>query len=330
MVAFRDTPLAAGGAPEAPAAESDAHVQLLEREIAATRAQLEAATDDLETQIEDMKSTTEEFQSVNEELQSSNEEIETAKEEMQSVNEELQTINTELNNKNELLTRLNSDMQNLLDSTQIGTIFLDGQLRIKYFTPTLCQLFPVRDSDRGRPITDILSGLTYTELQGDVDTVQRNGTIVERDLALKDGTQTFVMRIRPYRTVKGEIDGVVITFVDITERKRAEELRANLAAIVESSDDAIIGNDLDGIINSWNQGAQRLFGYTAQEAVGQPASILIPSDREDEEPRILERISRGESTRSPTQGWEPVRHFTNRLAHQGHPGPGHRRFNDCA
>ena len=298
VVAFRDTSLlAAGGAPEAPAAESDAHhVQLLEREIAATRAQLEAATDDFETQIEDMKSTTEEFQSVNEELQSSNEEIETAKEEMQSVNEELQTINTELNNKNELLTRLNSDMQNLLDSTQIGTVFLDGQLRIKYFTPTLCQLFPVRDSDRGRPITDILSGLTYTELQGDVDTVQRNGTIVERDLALKDGAQTFVMRIRPYRTVKGEIDGVVITFVDITERKRAEELRANLAAIVKSSDDAIIGNDLDGIINSWNQGAQRLFGYTAQEAVGQPASILIPSDREDEEPRILERISRGEST----------------------------------
>jgi len=297
VVAFRDTsPRAAGGAPEAPAAESDAHVQLLEREIAATRAQLEAATDDLETQIEDMKSTTEEFQSVNEELQSSNEELETAKEEMQSVNEELHTINSELNNKNELLTRLNSDMQNLLESTQIATVFLDGQLRIKHFTPTLSQLFPVRDSDRGRPITDILSGLAYTELQGDVDTVQRNGTIVERDLALKDGAQTFVMRIRPYRTVKGEIDGVVITFVDITERKRAEELRANLAAIVESSDDAIIGKDLDGIINSWNQGAQRLFGYTAQEAVGQPASILIPSDREDEEPRILERISRGEST----------------------------------
>ena len=110
--------------------------------LRATRAQLEAATDDLETQIEDMKSTTEEFQSVNEELQSSNEELETAKEEMQSVNEELQTINTELNNKNELLTRLNSDMQNLLDSTQIATVFLDGQLRIKHFTPTLAPAVP--------------------------------------------------------------------------------------------------------------------------------------------------------------------------------------------
>ena len=118
-------PLTAGGAIEAPAAGSDANVQALERELRATKTQLQAAIDELETRIEDMKSTTEEFQAVNEELQSSNEELETSKEEMQSVNEELQTINNELSDKQELLTRANADLQNLLDSTQIPTVFLD-------------------------------------------------------------------------------------------------------------------------------------------------------------------------------------------------------------
>ena len=110
-------------------------MQALERELRATKAQLQAAVDELETRIEDMKSTTEEFQAVNEELQSSNEELETSKEEMQSINEELQTINNELSDKQELLTRANADLQNLLDSTQIPTVFLDDELRIRHFTP---------------------------------------------------------------------------------------------------------------------------------------------------------------------------------------------------
>ena len=133
-------------AADAPAASSDANVQALERELRATKTQLQAAVDELETRIEDMKSTTEEFQAVNEELQSSNEELETSKEEMQSVNEELQTINNELSDKQELLTRANTDLQNLLDSTQIPTVFLDDELRIRHFTPALTQLFPVRDA----------------------------------------------------------------------------------------------------------------------------------------------------------------------------------------
>ena len=192
-------------------------------ELRGTKAQLQAATDELETRIEDMKSTTEEFQAVTEELQSSNEELETSKEEMQSINEELQTINSELNNKQELLTRANSDLQNLLGSTQIAVLFLDDQLGIRHFTPALTQLFPVRESDHGRPITDIATELDYTEIQADAEKVQRDGSIVERDLALKNSNQAFVMRIRPYRKVDKGIDGVVITFVDITERKLGEE-----------------------------------------------------------------------------------------------------------
>jgi two-component system, chemotaxis family, CheB/CheR fusion protein len=296
VVAFRDTsPLTADGSVEAVTTSSDTSVQALERELRGIKAQLEAATDELQTRIEDMKSTTEEFQAVNEELQSANEELETSKEEMQSINEELQTINGELSSKNELLTRLNSDVQNLLESTQIATVFLDQQLRIKHFTPALTELFPVRDSDRGRPMNHIVSALDYTEILADAEKVQREGVVIERDLALKGGARSFVMHIRPYRTVKNDIDGVVITFVDITDRKRAEHSMAHFQAIVNASDDAIISKDLRGIIQSWNAGAHRIFGYTAEEAVGQPAALLIPEDHADEEPDILQRIGRGET-----------------------------------
>jgi len=162
VVAFRDT--TSSVPPDASATTSDTHAQSLEKELSATKLQLQAATDELEAHIQDMQTTTEEFHAVNEELQSSNEELETAKEEMQSVNEELQTINSELNNKNDQLTRLNTDMQNLLDSTQIATIFLDDQLAIRHFTPALTQLFPVRDTDVGRPITQIVTDLDYNTI----------------------------------------------------------------------------------------------------------------------------------------------------------------------
>ena len=295
VVAFRDaSPAAAACEHEMPAAATDA-VTALEKELTSSRFQLRAASDELETTIEDMKSTTEEFQAVNEELQSSNEELETAKEEMQSINEELQTVNGELASKNDLLTRLNSDLQNLLDSTRIATVFLDDDLRIRHFTPALTELFPLRDSDRGRPITEIVNLLAYDGLKRDIAEVQSSHTVMQHEVALKDKSATFQLRIQPYRTVLDVIDGVVLTFVDITERKRAEEAAAHLAAIVTSSDDAIIGLDLRGIVTSWNKGAQRHFGYTAEEVIGKPATVLVPSDRIDEQPGMLERVGRGEA-----------------------------------
>jgi two-component system, chemotaxis family, CheB/CheR fusion protein len=254
VVAFRDTsPAAAPAVTATSRGGDDANVAALEKELLATRAQLRAAVDELETRIEDMKSTTEESQSVNEELRSANEELETSKEEMQSVNEELQTINGELNSKNEQLTRLNADMQNLLDSTQIATIFLDEELRIRHFTPALTQLFPVQDSDRGRPLTQIVSDVDYAMLRTDVAKVQQVGEVLERDVVLKNHSRHFVMRIRPYRTPQNVASGVVITFVDITERKHAEERQLllsrelqhrtnNLLAVIQS----IAGQSLSG------------------------------------------------------------------------------------
>jgi two-component system CheB/CheR fusion protein len=142
---------------------------------------------------------------------------------MQSVNEELQTINGELHGKNDLLTQANSDLQNLLDSTQIATIFLDDNLRIRSFTPAAMEVFSLRDSDRGRPITDIVTLLSYDQLRDDVRKVQRTLSVVEQELDLKDESAAYIMRIRPYRTMSNVISGVVMTFSNITEQKRQHE-----------------------------------------------------------------------------------------------------------
>jgi two-component system CheB/CheR fusion protein len=165
-----------------------------------------------------------EAETVNEELQSSNEELETAKEEMQSVNEELQTVNAEMASKNDVLTHLNSDIKNLLESTEIATLFLDEQLRIKSFTNGVADIFSVRDTDIGRPITEIVGLSDYATLQADVRMVLRKLTVIERKVARNDGSMSFVLRIRPYRTVDNVIDGVVCTFVDMTEREAADAM----------------------------------------------------------------------------------------------------------
>ena len=252
VIAFRGaSQLVRDGRPEAPSATTDAYTLAIERELRATKAQLQAATDELESYIEDMKSATEEFQAVNEELQSSNEELETAKEELQSVNEELQTINSELHAKNDVMARLNNDLKNLLDSTQIATVFLDDAFRIKHYTPPMQELFSLREVDRGRPITEFVSQLAYDDLQADVRRVQRSLCTVERELELKGGAASFVMRIRPYRTTQDAVDGVVITFVDNTDSKRAQRAKEifidelqhrtrNLLAVVETISDATL------------------------------------------------------------------------------------------
>ena len=206
----------------------DARVQAVEHELRTVKAQLQSTIDELETASEDMKSAAEEYQSINEELQSSNEELETAKEEMQSINEELQTINAELAAKNDALTRLNSDINNLLDSTEIATLFLDSDLRIKSFTPKMTDIFHLRETDQGRPITDIVGLLDYSELKRDVNEVLRSLAPLEREVQLKDAGMAFILRMRPYRTVDDRIDGVVLTFMDISERKRGEDHAALL------------------------------------------------------------------------------------------------------
>ncbi|MFC5582076.1 chemotaxis protein CheB [Rhodanobacter terrae] len=254
----------------------------LEDELRGTRMQLHAAVELHETASEELKSANEEYQSVNEELQSANEELETSTEEMQSINEELQTVNAELNSKNEALNRLNNDIRNLLDSTHIATIFLDRELHIRSYTPMMTELFHLRDGDKGRPITEISPRINYPELKSDVAQVLNDMAVTERTLRGAGEAPTFLLRMRPYLTFDNVVDGVVLTFVDITESQQLNSEHARLAAIVNSSRDAIFGFSLDERISSWNVGAERIFGMTAEQMVGQPLSMLLPPEPSEE------------------------------------------------
>ena len=295
VVAFQDRGVAAGrSAAAATGASVDSRLQALEKELDSARTQLQHTIDDLETANEELKSSNEEYQSVNEEFQSTNEELESSKEELQSINEELNTINSELAAKNEALAEANSDIKNLLDSTQIAMLFLDKDLRIRNFTPAMSEIFHVRAGDRGRPITDIVTRLSYPNLKRDVKKVLDSLSMIEHEVTIAPDGASFLMRILPYRTVDDVIAGVVITFTDITERKRQEEERGRLAAIVDSSQDAIIGHSLQGTVTSWNAGAEEIFGYKANEVIGKPLSVLVPEHQFDEAPQILEKLARGE------------------------------------
>lgn len=268
----------------------------LEEELFRTRQQLQAALDDVQRAVGETRSSTEEYQAVNEELQSSNEELETAKEEMQSINEELQTVNFELSSKNDMLTRLNSNMENLLESTQIATIFLDTNLRVKRFTPAVAAAFNLRQSDIDRPITDITTRLNYDDMQSDVRAALRDLSVIEHEVSIADTSATFIMRIRPYHTVDRVVDGVVITFVDITALRRAGEALKERSAIVEFAQDALISVGRDGTVTSWNPGAERLFGRPAQYAIRRQIGFLIVAAATRQPATLLASALRGEVT----------------------------------
>jgi two-component system CheB/CheR fusion protein len=275
--------------PAAALANDGAH-----HELVAAREKLQTVTEELETANEELQSSNEEFQSVNEELHSTVEELETSKEELQSINEELQTVNAELNNRADSLVRSNSDLANLFDSTSIATLFLDNELCIRRFTPAISDIFNVREGDEGRPITDFASRLSDDALALDTKLVLRDLKSVEREVESSDGKATYLLRIKPYRALNNVIDGVSITLVDISERKSLDKARAHLAAIVESSEDAIISHDLDGLITSWNTGAQKIYGYAEAEIIGEPMSTLLADDQIDEWPASLARLRKGE------------------------------------
>jgi len=198
----------------------------LARELQQAHAELQATRDEMQTSQEELKSTNEELQSMNEELQSTNEELTTSKEEMQSMNEELQTVNHELQAKVDELSRTSSDMKNLLNSTDIATLFLDDALLVRRFTTPTAKIIKLIPGDIGRPITDIVTALDYPGLADDTKAVLKTLAFVEKQVSARDG-RWFTVRIMPYRTQDNRIDGAVITFADITVAKNLEKaLRA--------------------------------------------------------------------------------------------------------
>ena len=195
--------------------------------------EMHSLREEMQTSQEELRATNEELQSTNEELQSTNEELTTSKEEMQSMNEELQTVNVELQSKISDFTRANDDMINLLNSTEIATLFLDKELNIRRFTENLSKIFKLRNVDIGRPFTDLVNDMEYPELEAHARVVIGTLTSIETATSTLDG-RWFSVRIMPYRTREDYIDGLVITFTDITVSKKLEiELKEAIKVLEE-------------------------------------------------------------------------------------------------
>lgn len=243
--------------------ELEAELRQLNQDLLTSREQMQASQ-------EELKSINEELQSTNEELQSTNEELTTSKEEMQSLNEELQTVNAELQNKLSDFEQANNDMKNLLNSTEIATLFLDKELNIRRFTDAVTKLFKIRSNDAGRPFTDLVNDLNYPDMGRDTRNVIKNLAPIQNTIATKDG-RWYNVRIMPYRTLDDRIDGIVITFTDITSSKKAEEalvMENRYRRLFESAKDGIlILNEETGDIMDVNPYLIEMLGYSYEQFV---------------------------------------------------------------
>ena len=256
----------------------------LERELQRTKLQLQDTIEHSEVSSEELKASNEEMQAINEELRSATEELETSKEELQSINEELLTVNFELKTKVEETDKINDYLTNLIASTDIATVFIDSNLRIKWFTPRATEIFNMLPVDTGRSLLDITHRLDYEDLAADAALVFGSLSMIEREVSSTDN-RWYIARILPYRSSENHIDGTVLTFIDITKRRAAEEeLRMGeerMRLVAESTRDyAIITLDEQGIITTWNKGAELIFGYSKSEAEGAYYDFLFsPEDR---------------------------------------------------
>ncbi len=266
---------------------SNPQLQKLAVELRSTKEYLQTTIEELETSNEELKSTNEELQSSNEELQSTNEELETSKEELQSVNEELTTVNTELQQKIDELSKTSSDLNNLLASTQIGTIFLDTELHIQRYTPAVTKFVNLIQSDVGRPLEHLVSNLRHENLVNDARDVLKDLAPRQQDVQSKEG-RWYSMRILPYRTIENVIDGVVITFFEVTELKKAQEeaesalrrveiVRRSYRQILDLVKNVIVWIDIQGQITFVNDFTQHFFKYDYPEIIGQSLiGTLVP------------------------------------------------------
>lgn len=254
----------------------------LERELQITREGHQTTIEELESSNEELKSTNEEMQSSNEELQSTNEELESSKEELQSLNEELQTVNAELQSKVEELSAAHDDMRNLLNSTEVATIFVDNNLRLKRYTPKATNLINLIQTDIGRPLKHVVSNLDYPNTLADLEEVLTNLTPQETEVQTTDG-QWYSMRILPYRTIDNRIDGAVLTFAYIDDQKQAQQVLKTahtqmqqawqmVRSVFDMNSDPLVVTDGAGVANIANSAFTDLLQVQAAKIEG--ASIL--------------------------------------------------------
>jgi two-component system CheB/CheR fusion protein len=303
---FVDVPL-----PAVDTAGSTAVDGITRDRMRALEEELSYSKEHLQSAIEEYETSNEELQATNEELIASNEELQSTNEELHSVNEELYTVNAEYQRKNAELQELNDDIEHLLNGTDVATMFLDRDLCIRKFTPRIADIFHVIPQDIGRPLRVFAHDLQHDSLAADVQKVLADGVTIEAPTWDRQ-QRCYFLRILPYRARgkdrvfpppattlpkerAGAPDGVLLTLTDISALEQARARLAQLSAIVESSDDAIIGKTLDGVITSWNNGATRLFGFSASEMMGRHARVLYPIDQKDELERALQAARDGRS-----------------------------------
>jgi len=304
LVSFRPTPLtpmSSGRPGVGPPAVNDGgqhieQVEQLERALRFMRETHYATLEELETSNEELESTNEELQSTNEELQSTNEELETSKEEMQSLNEELTTVNAELQSKLEDLSQANDDMQNLLNSTKIATIFLDNELKIKRFTEQAMELIMLRESDVGRPISELASKLRHEDLAADCRGVLETLVFKETEVTTSDDV-IYLMRVMPYRTARNAIDGLVLTFVDISRLKRAQKALRHMSEVFQEGASPTIIVNLKSEIIEINDEAIHAYGYSRQDLRGKPLGEVLPPGQRDRVAKLIDRCRDGEAVR---------------------------------
>ena len=304
MVVFTEVPMVPKNPTSKKSGSNLVNMQFVEQaaELKKVREEMQIVFEEMQTSQEELKSTNEELQSTNEELQSTNEELTTSKEELQSLNEELQTVNAELQSRVEDYSLISNDMKNLLNSTDIATLFLDKQLNILRFTKQVVKLFKILETDIGRLITDLTMDLVYPELSHDAMEVLKTLIFSEKIIPTRDGCW-FVIRIMPYRTVDDRIDGLVITYIDITKRKLAEDGYITTQLLLESSiesfkDMMILSVDMDYNYLYFNKAykdfIKDVYGIDIKIAM----TIIDRSKLEDNSPKFrfnFDRALRGES-----------------------------------
>jgi two-component system CheB/CheR fusion protein len=283
----------------------DAQVQTLEKELQYTKHRLQTTIEEMESSVEELKSTNEELQSANEELQSTNEEAMTNKEEMQSLNEELMTLNMQYLSKTEELSQAANDMKNLLDATEIATIFLDNDMVIKRFTPPVHRIVSLLPADVGRPITHFANTLRHETLAQDVQHVLDRLVTVEANIQTTQG-EWYAMRILPYRTLDNYISGAVITFADITDLKTLEaqlqESTRMAESIVETLREPLLVLDTHQRVLAMSGAFATLFGLDAAAAKGQ--SLRELDGGAWQQPALRQRLD--EVLRHPRESFENV------------------------
>ncbi len=274
LIVFNDVDSVEAGLVTGSAVHADAgseQVELIGQELREAQNEILIIREEMQTSQEELKSMNEEMQSANEELQSTNEELTTSKEEMQSLNEELQTVNHELQSKVTDLSETNNDMKNLLNSTDIATLFLDDALKIRRFTNRTAAIIKLIATDIGRPVTDIVTDLHYPDLIDDAREVLRNLVYSEKQIPASDG-RWFIVKIMPYRTQENRIVGLVITFTDITAVKKFEgslqESEERFRFLFEAMPGGALLQDCDGKILMVNREAERMFGISEKEMQG--------------------------------------------------------------